>query len=254
MPYQNEKKFLCYSTELGRDKVVRVYLPTSYDGKKRFPVLYMHDGQNIVKKARLSRQSWDVTKTLSKLKKDIIVVGVDSDIHRTEDYYPYPMALKKGKPAVPSCADAYLDFLVDYVKPMIDHRYKTLSDPKHTYLAGSSLGGLITAYAALKKKGIFGVYGIFSIAFTMADDSFIKDYKRLGTDLGGRYYLAVGDREIVQGKGIAKRRGIFKEDYETYKQLLLDSGAKLSFDKVYKGAQHREIYWAKQFPDFAKLL
>ncbi len=249
--YRREIRLRLYSAELGYDKTVRIYLPRQYDGKKRFPVLYMHDGQNIVRKARWSRHSWEVTKTLSRLHKDVIVVGIDCSKNRTQEYCPYPY--EDGEPPIGGLgplAGQYLSFLVDYVKPLIDHRFKTLPDMAHTYMAGSSLGGLITAYCAIARKGVFGKLGVFSLGYSMAGKSFENDFEKLGSDMDASYYCYVGDDEKVQFPDDE----FFLHDHAVYCAMLKKEGNNLVRSKVFRGGQHRENDWARQFEDFAHFL
>ncbi len=251
---KREDSFWVYSGALGYDKCVRVYLPKSYskDSRKRYPVLYMHDGQNIVRKADLSGQSWDVTKTLARLGKEIIVVGIDCSPNRSQEYCPH--SLETGEPRVRNISDSlseeYLDFIVSYLKPLIDFRYRTLPGKDFTYMAGSSLGALITAYCALVHKGVFGKFGIFSLAYSMIGRQFESDFRSLGTDLEAIYCLYVGDNEGDGGLS----GDLFLNDYRCYAELLKASGARLEDAAIFAGHGHRERYWAEQFARFAEHL
>lgn len=257
MIFEKEKVYDLYSAELNRFKRVRVYLPKGMKKGERYSVLYMHDGQNIVRKSQWSKHSWKVTKTLRKLNKKIIVVGLDSaDPYRSEEYYAYKIDMPVGEEVihVEPKADLYLGFLIGYLKPMIDYLYPTLSDQEHTYLAGSSLGGFITAYAALKCQGTFGAFGVFSPAFGFpGPEVFIESFEELGSDPKAKYFLACGDSETIEQEGIDSKE-FFPEQLETYKGLLQDASCKLEAAKVYKGHRHSEECWAIQFRDFARLL
>jgi len=137
--------------QLKRYRRIWIYLPPNYNiAKKHFPVLYMHDGQNLFDDATSYSGEWGVDEYLDSIftlgKKEVIVVGIDNGLSkRMNEYNPYSFQqFGKGE------GDKYVDFLVRTLKPFIDKHYKTLADKKNTYIAGSSIGGLISLYAVLK--------------------------------------------------------------------------------------------------------
>ena len=127
----------------------------------RFPVLYMHDGQNLFEDADAAfGVAWEVDDVLDALTAagivaPHIVVGVDNTPERIADYTPIATA------AYPDAghADAYVDWLVGTVKPTVDQAFRTRCEREATALAGSSLGGLVSLYAFLRHPGIFGRVG-----------------------------------------------------------------------------------------------
>ena len=157
---------------------VDVWLPEGYSAAKRYNVLYMHDGQNLFdlkvmsSSPTLSQQVWGVDVTLTRLARagripDTIVVGIwNSGETRYAEYYPQKMLAyadeatrreyveqaSKGK----SLADAYLRFIVEELKPAIDAKYATRPGPESTFVAGSSMGGLISFYALCEYPQVFG--------------------------------------------------------------------------------------------------
>lgn len=158
---------------------VDVWLPEGYSTEKKYAVLYMHDGQMLFDSATTwNKQEWGVDETLSKLiaeKKirDCIVVGVWNSKTRHSDYFPQKPfeSLSKAKQdtvmhgqrsnnqalfsqAIQS--DKYLQFLVTELKPFIDSAYSTLQDQSNTFIAGSSMGGLISMYAICEYPAVFG--------------------------------------------------------------------------------------------------
>ena len=151
---------------------VDVWLPDGYSPKKRYAVLYMHDGQMLYDSTvTWNKQEWMVDEVVSKLMRegkirDAIVVGVwNNDKLRHSEYYPQKpaellneqtkaelMPLINGKLQ----SDAYLKFLVTELKPYIDSHYATLPDQQNTFVAGSSMGGLISMYAICEYPEVFG--------------------------------------------------------------------------------------------------
>ncbi|MDQ6763206.1 MAG: alpha/beta hydrolase-fold protein, partial [Bacteroidota bacterium] len=137
-----------YIPQLGRSRRIWLYLPPGYfTSNKKYPVLYMHDGQNLFDEATSYAGEWGVDDFLDSMfssgKKEVIVVGIDNGLQkRMNEYNPYSY----GKFGTGE-GDQYVDFLVKDLKPYIDKHYRTLANKKNTYIAGSSMGGLISLYA-----------------------------------------------------------------------------------------------------------
>ncbi|HVW14160.1 MAG TPA: alpha/beta hydrolase-fold protein [Mucilaginibacter sp.] len=228
--------------QLGRQRRVWIYLPKDYQSsRKKYPVVYMHDGQNLFDAYTSGYGEWGIDEIMEKLpaKDECIVVGIDhGGQYRISEYDPYDSKYGKGE------GDAYVDFLVKTLKPYIDSHYRTKTDAKNTTIAGSSMGGLISMYAVLKYPGVFGNGGIFSPAFWIAPA--IYQYAEQHTNSKSRFYFVCGGAEsgsmvpdmqkmadIVRSKGVSERN---------------------SPEVVVKGAQHNEKQWNGDFPAFYKWL
>ena len=171
-----------FMPQLGRHRRVWLYLPTDYarQPRRRYPVLYLHDGQNVFDAATAYAGEWGVDETLNRLRASgqdptgCIVVAVDNGgRYRGDEYIPWANPrLKIGGQGA-----AYVDFLTFTLKPYIDQHYRTRPDAAHTGIAGSSLGGLISVYAALRYPAVFGCVGAFSPAFWVCNDS-LRAYVR----------------------------------------------------------------------------
>lgn len=150
---------------------VTVWLPPGYDASaERYPVLYMHDGQNLFDAARAPFGEWGVDEHLTRLiptgqVRAPIVVGVWNTPLRLREYVPtdliaaLPEATRADVEAIyggPSLSEGYLRFLVEELKPMIDNAWRTLPGRDDTVIAGSSMGGLISLAAMMKYPEIFG--------------------------------------------------------------------------------------------------
>lgn len=139
---------------------VRVWTPSSYSDSsaKRFPVLYLQDGQNLFAdpESRSGAKTWKVNTTAQRLitggtVQSLILVGIDNaGAKRADDYTPVAWRGEGGS------ADVYTDFLVAKVKRFIDRTYRTRPGPESTALGGSSLGGLLALYAGLQMPDVFG--------------------------------------------------------------------------------------------------
>ncbi|MFT4179557.1 MAG: alpha/beta hydrolase-fold protein [Thermomonas sp.] len=169
---------------------VDVWLPPSYAANpdRRYPVLYMHDGQNLFDPSLVSGHGdWDVDGAMTRLiaegaVREAIVVGVWNTARRFEEYMPQ---VGEGEqiptgvdwfPSVPRAAlisDDYLRFIVEELKPFIDARYRTLPGREDTAVMGSSMGGLISLYALAKYPQVFGSAGAVSTHWPAGDGAMV---------------------------------------------------------------------------------
>ena len=141
--------------QLGRKRRIAVLLPHNYHKTdKKYPVLYLQDGQNLFDEYA-PYGNWGVDKTLEKLAEqecgDVIIVAIDhGGVLRIQEYLPYSTPRYTE-----SEGHLYLKFMLDDLKPMIDNRYRVLTDRASTGIGGSSLGGLISLYAGFEYPEIF---------------------------------------------------------------------------------------------------
>lgn len=160
-----------FETKHYQARDVMVWLPEGYDTNKKYAVLYMHDGQMLFdKNTSWNKQSWNVDSVAQAVQKDgrtrpFIVVGINNHPeYRLYDYMP-----RKALDYIPEGdtllakyninhfgADNYLRFIVDELKPFIDKNYSTATSRENTFIAGSSMGGLISMYALCEYPNIFG--------------------------------------------------------------------------------------------------
>ena len=261
--------------ELNTKKLLRVYLPNGYSEEKKYPVLYMHDGQNIYSEETSAyNMSWNVHNVIEDLvSKDIIapliVVGIDCNESiegtRMDECSPWQCTFKidsseeniededfKKMANLGGLGDIYGDFLVNKVKPLIDEKYSTLMDRENTLLAGSSMGGLITLYLGLKYNNIFSKLGCFSSAFFFSFEpliEFLKDVKVKG-DM--KLYFDVGTRESGNSSN-AFIDNAYLDVNNAVVDLIKEKNDPNLQDILYvveEGAYHNEIAWNKRFPKF----
>ncbi len=225
--------------QLNRQRRVWIYLPKGYESStKKYPVIYMHDGQNLFDEYTSGYGEWGIDEFLDQLlptKQQAIIVGIDhGDAYRTTEYDPYNSTYGQGS------GDAYARFLVETLKPYIDKQYRTLKNAHYTTVAGSSMGGLISMYIALKYPHVFGNAGIFSPSFWIAPP--IYDYAKTRAVKTSRFYFVCGDAESE------------KEVSEMTKMVsvLKAHGFKNRATPVtiVKGARHNEKQWQNDFPAF----
>lgn len=237
-----------HSQTLGNDRVVYAYLPPSYDENTaaRYPVLYMQDGQNLFQAdgGGFGGASWAVDAALDAAyggeappREAIIIAPANAGAGRIAEYTPTPGRHQGGK------ADLYLKFLWRELKPRVDHDLRTLTSAAETGMMGSSLGALVSIYAATTEPARLGFLGLMSPS-TWWDDTFILG--KIPALAGAaarpaRIYVDSGD-------------GADADDADNTRQLrdaLVGAGyadpRSLRY-VVEPGAQHNEGSWARRFP------
>jgi predicted alpha/beta superfamily hydrolase len=225
--------------QLKRARRVWIYLPPGYSSsQKHYPVLYMHDGQNVFDDSTSFAGEWGVDETLdsiSRRKKEIIVVAVDhGGQKRINEYCPYDMErFGKGE------GNQYLEFLVKTLKPFIDKNYRTEKDKQNTFIAGSSMGGLISMYAVLKYPKVFGGAGVFSPAFWVGPKIF-DDIKTKGKQVNSKIYFYCGGQE-----GDSMEPDMTK----AFEDMRKVSKSKMACI-VRPDGKHTEWVWREEFPLF----
>lgn len=226
---------------LDNERSIIVYLPPGYSAEieMRYPVLYMQDGQNLFDKATaFGGVEWGLDETAQRLIiedriEPLIIVGIyNTGEHRIEEYTPTrDTRLKKG-----GGADRYGQFLIEEVKPFIDERYRTLTDPDNTGLGGSSLGGLVSLYVGLKHPSVFGRLMVMSPSAWWDKAMILKFITSLKAKSSTRIWLDIGTLE-----------GKFTPHYvRTLRDQLVRSGWRLTDDLHFlevENGEHNEKAW-----------
>ncbi|MHA6727253.1 alpha/beta hydrolase [Chryseobacterium sp. A301] len=235
--------------QLNRERRIWIYLPPSYtSSNKKFPVLYLHDGQNLFDKATSYAGEWGVDETLNTLSKEgyaeSIVVGIDNGGEkRMDELSPF----KNEEYKAGGSGDEYLAFVVETLKPYIDSHYRTKASRKNTTLGGSSLGALISVYGGVKYPDTFGNILAFSSAFWFNREPLMTYIKESDHSLRKqRYYFIEGEKESFDmGKDTSKVITLLKEKGVKTKNV---------FYKVHPDGKHNEAYWNREFPGAYKWL
>ena len=256
--------------QLNRSRTVRIYLPIGYEASsKRYPVLYMHDGQNVFEENTATYgMSWKVRDTLDAMqnssKQDgMIVVAVDSSdeldkMSRYDEYSPYKASeavLKLGIEEVllkhGGEGNEYLAFICETLKPYIDGHYRTNPQRESTYLAGSSMGGLISLYGGIKYQQVFSSIGVFSPAFWFNYSAFFKLASEAEFGLPMTIYMDMGTNEKRDGSKVDFAE-VYLSGSRDMKTLLEDKSNVSLFYVEGEGHEHNEIAWAERFPVFIR--
>ena len=227
------------SPELGNRRDLYVYLPGSYTRfRGRYPVMYMQDGQNLFDPARSFAGSWLVHETMDWAAGrgiEGIIVGIPNmGAARLAEYSPFTDAKMGGGEG-----DAYLEFVTKTVKSLIDARYRTLPDRRHTGITGSSLGGLISLYGFFRHPDTFGFAGVLSPALWFAQKAIVP-FVAGAPYVPGKVYLDVGTEEGARTVA----------DTREMRDLLIAKGYQPGRDLRYVediGGRHEEAAWARRF-------
>lgn len=252
-----------FSPQLNNHRDLLLYLPPGYDDEStHFPVIYMHDGQNLFDAFTNFAGEWQVDETLERLADEglrAVVVGIPHmDDDRRHEYSPYPHEDAQFDSA--GHGEQYMQFLVETVKPLIDADFRTIPDREHTLVMGSSMGGLISLYAFFSRPDIFGRAGALSPALWFGEYA-ILEMIAAATRSDGRLYVDVGTREYAERDGDAgSHEDYFRRylaDVRRLRDLLNRKGYQAPHSLLYveeEGAIHREAAWARRLPDALRFL
>lgn len=227
--------FTIEAPQLNTSKKIWIYLPENYaESKKKYPVIYMHDAQNLFDKSTSFAGEWNIDETLDSLKAKVIVVGIEhGNEKRINELTPYKNEKYGG-----GNADNYLDFIVKTLKPHIDKNYRTIKKTKATTIVGSSLGGLVSYYAILKFPKIFGKAIVFSPSFWFSDE--IYNLTTKSTKINTKMYFLCGDIEDdTMISDLNKMTDLLKLKVNAFSQIEI---------QVIEGGQHNEKLWREAFP------
>jgi predicted alpha/beta superfamily hydrolase len=228
------------SPQLGNTRHVTVYLPPSYDrSNRRYPVVYMQDGQNLFERSTSFGGDWGLVDRLDALAAsgiEAIVAGVwNAPQERLNEYSPFRDAKHGG-----GSGERYVSFLVDTLKPLVDGMFQTEPAPSSTGIGGSSMGGLISAFALFTRADTFGFGSMQSPSVWFADAALL-DFVATSAKPRGPLYLDVGrkegDRELADVRRL--RELLLAKNYR--------DGGDLMYDEDAEG-EHNEAAWGRRFP------
>ena len=245
------------------ERRVRVLLPKDYHKEQwaSYPVLYMHDGQNVFySKESFSGYSWKLIPLIKNQRSlpKMIVVGIDNAKgRRLDEYSPWQTDTAKSPEFAQAGGDgiAYGEWVVNVVKPFIDSQYRTKPEREHTLLAGSSMGGIITAYMGAAYPEVFGHLGVFSLASWFSERDFLRFIHQHPLAADSSVYIQVGtvegdetDAHFIEG-GMNQA---YIDSSLAYYRALLRSGKSIDsiWLRILANEAHHEKYWADHFAEF----
>ncbi len=206
-------------------------------------MLYMHDGQNVFDTATSFAGEWGADEAAEELARrgleTIIVAIPNGGAARVDEYGPWVHS-RRGQ-AMGGKGEAYARFLLETVRPVIDGSWRTLTDERHTGIAGSSMGGLISLYSALAHPGVFGYCAALSPSLWFGGKRIFDLVKQHG-DARLRLYLDMGlieDRSMLINPHVRNTRRL--------RDLLLEAGMDVVYVEDEHG-RHSEADWRRRFP------
>jgi Predicted hydrolase of the alpha/beta superfamily len=244
-------KFLFPSKALGNERTIRVLSPENPRGP--YPVLYVHDGLCAFRKdTPASYECFSFDEALIKVKREMIIVSLEAmePPVRTREYSPFPWVgpAEKYLPARQEEGELYLEWLVHEVKPFIDAHYPTIRDRSGTFMFGTSLGGLISLYAAARYPDVFSKIGCFSLA-SWGNEKALKAFvgaSGLGPD--SSFFLRVGLLEGIP-RDLTSLGECYPRLSEDMAALLKEKGSEVAF-AINPFNRHCTKDWEKDVPSF----
>lgn len=248
----NINRHIFYSKTLANRRYIDVYLPPGYHQRlyKSYPVLYMHDGNNLFDPSiSFGGTTWEVDTTIetlieNNLMEEIIVVGISNTYNRDYEYTWTSMYLDFDDRKQGGGGRKYSRFIVNELKPFIDRKYRTLPFRETTAVAGSSLGGLISFYLGLYYPHVFSKIGIMSPSLWWGNGIVFKHVKDLAPNL--QIWLDMGTNEFDEEDPDPEEN---IRNTRKLRQKLIDLGYVEGDNLGYfehQGAAHNEWYWAER--------
>lgn len=243
------------SKVLDNERELVVYLPPMYESepKRRFPVLYLHDGQNVFDGATsyLPNREWRADEAAESLIgagliEPIVMVGIPNmGVERANEYLP--TRARMGSDEAGGKADLYTKMLAEEIKPMIDARFRTKPDRRNTATGGSSFGGIVTLHIGLTRPDVFGKLLVVSPSVWWDGRTILKAVERFEGPKP-KVWIDMGTQE-----GGPRATQDARDLYAAFQK----KGWRPKRDVVYveEGfAQHNEDAWARRFPSMLQYL
>ena len=250
------------SRVFGNTRTIRVWLPPGYDtpanAAKRYPVLYMLDGQNLFDAclSEVSHKEWQLDETMRRLiaagdVPAMIVVGIDhAGAKRAHEYLPYKDHVSNPDMEEPA-GKRFPDFLTSEVIPLVDREYRTLTGHANTGIGGSSYGGVASLYALMAKPNTFGFGLIESPTMWIGMGQLVRDTGPL-VAWPVKVVIATGGKENANPDATRFMIDLIRTVERNFRAVGYDeSTIRVTVDPE---ARHDEVAWAKRFPDAVKFL
>ena len=247
-------------TPKGKNRPLHIYLPDDYyESEERYPVMYFFDGHNLFfDEDATNGKSWGLKTFLDGWCKKMIIVGMEcghDGKERLSEYLPYPADKGSWFAEFEPMGDETMRWIVEEVKPLIDLEYRTIPFRECTGIAGSSMGGLMSLYAAVRYNRWFSKAGCVSSAIGFCMGPLMSDMRKNPMSPDTRMYLSWGTKE-AHGIKDPDREDRSSRTYGWNKKVAdyaKKSGAAV---KLYSqvGGGHCEADWEKLVPDFMDFL
>lgn len=229
-----------------------VYLPKSYSSNpnKRYPVLYMFDGHNVFYDSHATfGKSWGMKKYMDSSKTEMIIASIECnhspDHGRLKEYAPFDFN-ESSIGSIKGYGKETMDWFIQVFKKEIDKKYRTLPDRDHTYIAGSSMGGLMSLYALLKYNDYFSAAAALSPSIWINPAKVEDMIKSANPHTNTRLYMDYGSIEAKNHRGVDRF-------FNKVTSLLLEKQVFLT-SRIVPYGEHCEACWEQQIPIFMNIL
>jgi predicted alpha/beta superfamily hydrolase len=229
-----------YMPQLNRYRRIWAYLPPDYDSltNKRYPVIYMHDAQNLFDNLTAFAGEWEIDESMNSLfqqgDRGAIVIGINNGgSQRINEYSPWVNAQYGGGQGA-----AYVDFIVQTLKPYVDQQFRTDSTRLGTAIWGSSMGGLISQYAAMQYQSVFSKVGVFSPSLWFSSQVY-SQVSSIGKQFPMKFFILAGAQESAS---------LVAQVTQLKNDLLANGFTASEVELVVKAdGQHSEWFWRREF-------
>lgn len=240
-------------------RAVQVYLPPGYRaGRDRFPVLYLHDGQNLFDPATAFMRSWHADRALDQLAREgapVIAVAIpNSGVLRVHEYAPFRDRRYGGGGGV-----AHLTWILGTVQPLIEKQFRVARGREATAIAGASMGGLISLFAYARFPESFGLVGAMSPSLFFGDEALTRWVERHSI-APGRVYLDIGTLEGRRNRRLRtppKSPSGAMRRLRRLRRVLEEKGFRCGDDLAWieePGGRHDEAAWSRRLPEMLEFL
>ena len=246
------EKFDVYITPFKLSRTIHIYLPNNYhNSDERYPVMYMYDGHNLFYDSDATYgKSWGLKDFLDQYDKPFIIVGIECNHEgneRLNEFCPYDCKSTflgdiQGK------GDVLMEWVIQELKPLIDHNYRTYTSRECTGIGGSSMGGLMALYTILHHNDVFSKAACLSSAIALCNEDVTKELIQSNINPDTRVYLGYGKKE-VRGK---LRLAFIENFHNKIKDHLENQGACVMFNLT--NGKHNEESWEKENPVYFNFL
>lgn len=237
---------------LNRSGWIDLYLPEDYySGDRRYPVIYMFDGQNLFFDQQATfGKSWDLKTFLDQTPESCIVVGIECDPvgqNRLHEYTPYPLEETFFGSTIGAGA-VLLEWIVQFLKPTVDQRLRTWPQREATAVAGSSMGGLMAFFAVVRHNDLFSKAACLSPSLMVCQEEISREFERIDLNPDTRIYWSFGSRELPPRQHVEAQMLL-----EEYRRSIVERGG---FGKVafIENGEHNEETWSRQNSDYFHFL
>lgn len=229
-----------------------IYLPESYESEpdKYYPVLYMFDGHNVFFDGDATYgKSWGMKEYMDYTDTQVIIAAVECnhspDNGRLKEYSPFDFQSREfGR--IPGYGKITMDWFVNTFKPCVDRNFRTLRGRRNTYIAGSSMGGLMSLYAVIEYNHIFSGAAALSPSLWVSVPKLSSMIKNTKLRKNTVIYMDYGSREM------GNHRGMWSQ-YAKITSLLIEKGVLVN-SRIVPDGEHSEASWERQIPFFMNTL